>query len=144
MYGVTRILFLHTVFSFLTPPFDILSSWEVPEHMFKHDEKVTNCAQLGCHSFRSYSYIPRYTIMRNEVFVYLEIYSVYLEIFDYGVLVQGVRFPDGTTFQVTSNLWSTQIPGPQGPGPPTRQAVTLYYVQTRLSQCMDHDTIPGV
>ncbi len=32
--------------------------------------------------------------MRNEVFVYLEIYSVYLEIYDYGVLVQGVRFPD--------------------------------------------------
>ncbi len=31
--------------------------------------------------------------MRNKVFVYLEIYSVYLKIFDYGVLVQGVRFP---------------------------------------------------
>ncbi len=32
----------------------------------------------------------------NEVFVYLEIYSlsVYLEIYYYGVLVQGVRFPD--------------------------------------------------
>ena len=28
--------------------------------------------------------------MRNEVFVYLEIYSVYLEIYDYGVFVQGV------------------------------------------------------
>jgi hypothetical protein len=27
--------------------------------------------------------------MRNEVFVHLEIYSVYLEIYDYGVLVQG-------------------------------------------------------
>jgi hypothetical protein len=39
--------------------------------------------------------------MRNEVFVYLEIYLVYLgiylvylEIYDYGVLVQGVRFSD--------------------------------------------------
>jgi hypothetical protein len=28
-------------------------SWGVPEHMFKHDKKVMNCAQLGCHSFRS-------------------------------------------------------------------------------------------
>ncbi len=37
----------------------------------------------------------RYTIMKNEVFAYLEIYSVYLEIYYYGVLVQGrVRFPD--------------------------------------------------
>jgi hypothetical protein len=56
MYGVTRILFLHTVFSFLTPPYDV-QSWGVPEHMFrvKHDKKVImmNCAQLGCHSFRS-------------------------------------------------------------------------------------------
>ncbi len=34
--------------------------------------------------------------MRNEVFVYLEIYSVYLEIYEYGKVVQGVRFPDGT------------------------------------------------
>ncbi len=34
--------------------------------------------------------------MRNEVFVYLKIYLVYLEIFDYGVLVQGVGFPDAT------------------------------------------------
>jgi hypothetical protein len=68
----------------------------VPEHMFKHhdDKKVMNTAavpNLGvimhCHiSFRSYSYIPRYTIMRNEVFVYLEIYSVYLEIYDYGCI----------------------------------------------------------
>jgi hypothetical protein len=37
--------------------------------------------------------------MRNEVFVYLEIYSVtvsvYLEIYEYGEVVQGVRFPDG-------------------------------------------------
>ncbi len=90
MYGVTRILFLHTVFSFLTPPYDVLS-WEVPENMFKYDEKVINCAQVGCHSFRSYSYIPRYTIMRKEVFIYLEIYY-------YGVLVQGVRFPDGCDF----------------------------------------------
>ncbi len=57
-------------------------------------KKVMSCAQLGCHSFLSYSYISRYTIMRNEVFVYLEIYSVYLEIYDYGVRVQGVRFPD--------------------------------------------------
>ena len=32
--------------------------------------------------------------MRNEVFVYLEIYSVYLEIYEYGEVVQGVRFPD--------------------------------------------------
>ncbi len=32
--------------------------------------------------------------MRNEVFVYLEIYSVYLEIYEYGKVVQGVRFPD--------------------------------------------------
>ena len=35
--------------------------------------------------------------MRNEVFVYLEIYSVYLEIYKYGKVVQGVRtvrFPD--------------------------------------------------
>ncbi len=39
--------------------------------------------------------------MRNEIFVYLEIYSVYLEIYsvyleiyDYGVLVHGFRFPD--------------------------------------------------
>jgi hypothetical protein len=32
--------------------------------------------------------------MRNEVFVYLEIYLIYLEIYYYGVLVQGVRFPD--------------------------------------------------
>ncbi len=72
MYGVTLILFLHTVFSFLTPPYDVLL-WEVPEHMFKLDKKVIKYAQLGCHSFRSYSYIPgpRYTIMRNEVFVYL-------------------------------------------------------------------------
>jgi hypothetical protein len=62
--------------------------------MFKHDKKIINCAQLGCHSFCSYSYKPRYTIMRNDVFVYLEIYSVYLEIYDYGVLDQGVRFPD--------------------------------------------------
>jgi hypothetical protein len=31
--------------------------------------------------------------MRNEVFVYLEIYSVYLEIYEYGEVVQGVRFP---------------------------------------------------
>jgi hypothetical protein len=40
MYGVTRILFLHTVFSFLTPPYDV-QSWEVPEHIFKleHDKK---------------------------------------------------------------------------------------------------------
>jgi hypothetical protein len=36
--------------------------------------------------------------MRNEVFVYLEIYSVYLEIYDYGVLVQGVRFPDARRY----------------------------------------------
>jgi hypothetical protein len=46
-----------------------------------------------------------YTIMRNEVFVYLEIYSyisryleiysVYLEIYEYEKVVQGVRFPDG-------------------------------------------------
>ena len=66
-------------------------SWGVPdsEHMsrFKHDRKVMNCAQLGCHSFRSYSYISRCTIMRNEVFVYLEIH-------EYGKVVQGVRFPD--------------------------------------------------
>ncbi len=34
-------------------------------------------------------------IMRNEVFVYLEIYTVYLEIYEYGKVVQGVRFPDG-------------------------------------------------
>ncbi len=67
----------------------------VPEHMMlRHDKKVMNCAQLGCHSFRSYSYISRYSIMRNEIFVYLGIYSVYLEIYEYGVLVQGVRFPD--------------------------------------------------
>jgi hypothetical protein len=32
--------------------------------------------------------------MRNEVFVYLETYSVYLEIYEYGKVVQGVRFPD--------------------------------------------------
>ncbi len=57
-------------------------------------KKVINCAQLGCHSFRSYSYIPRYTIMRNDFFVYLEIYSVYLETYEYGEVVQGVRFPD--------------------------------------------------
>jgi hypothetical protein len=35
--------------------------------------------------------------MRNEVFVYLEIYSVYLEIYEYGEVVQGVRFPDAGT-----------------------------------------------
>jgi hypothetical protein len=52
MYGVTRILFLHTVFSFSTPPYDV-QSWGVSEHMFKHDKKIMNCAQLGCHSFRS-------------------------------------------------------------------------------------------
>ncbi len=34
MCGVTRILFLHTVFSFSTPPYDV-QSWGVPEHMFK-------------------------------------------------------------------------------------------------------------
>ncbi len=85
MYGVTRILFLHTVFSFFTPPDDV-QSWRVPEHMFKHDKKVMNCAQLGCHSFLSYSHIPRYTIMRNEVFVNLEIYSVYLDIYYSGSL----------------------------------------------------------
>ncbi len=32
--------------------------------------------------------------MRNEVFVYLEIYTVYLEIYEYGKVVQGVRVPD--------------------------------------------------
>jgi hypothetical protein len=32
--------------------------------------------------------------MRIEVFIYLEIYSVYLEIYEYGKVVQGVRFPD--------------------------------------------------
>ncbi len=32
--------------------------------------------------------------MRNEVFVFLEIYSVYLKIYEYGKVVQGVRFPD--------------------------------------------------
>ncbi len=71
--------FFFTLFlSFLIPPYDV-QSWGVPEHMFKHDKKVMNCAQLGCHSFRSYSYLPRYAIMRNEVFVYLEIYWVYRE-----------------------------------------------------------------
>ncbi len=35
--------------------------------------------------------------MRSEVFVYLDIYSVYLQIYDYGVFIQGVRFPDGVT-----------------------------------------------
>ncbi len=56
--------FIFTLFfSFLTPPNDVLSC-EVPGHMFKHDEKVINCAQLGCHSLRLYSYIPQYTIMR--------------------------------------------------------------------------------
>jgi hypothetical protein len=51
-------------------------------------------------------------IMRNEVFVYLDIYSVYLEIYDYGVLVQGVRFPDAgtaprpwTSLTVTLNIY---------------------------------------
>jgi hypothetical protein len=34
--------------------------------------------------------------MGNEVFVYLEIYSVYLKIYEYGKVVQGVRFPDDT------------------------------------------------
>jgi hypothetical protein len=34
--------------------------------------------------------------LRNEVFVYLEIYSVYLEIYEYGKVVQGVRFPDAS------------------------------------------------
>jgi hypothetical protein len=32
--------------------------------------------------------------MRTAVFVYLEIYYVFLEIYDYGELVQGVTFPD--------------------------------------------------
>ncbi len=32
--------------------------------------------------------------MSNEVFIYLEIYSVYLEIYENGEVVQGVRFPD--------------------------------------------------
>ncbi len=32
--------------------------------------------------------------MRNDVFVYLKIYSVYLEIYENGEVVQGVRFPD--------------------------------------------------
>ncbi len=85
-------MFFTLFFSFLTPPYDV-QSWGVPEHMFKHDKKE-NCAQPGRHSFHSYSYILRYTIMRNEGFAYLEIYCVFLEIYDYGVLVQGVRFPD--------------------------------------------------
>ena len=67
-----------------------------------------NCAhwQLWCHwhsSFCSYSYIPRYTIMRNEVFVYY-----------YGVLVQGVRslFPDelGTTSSKSLSKMLRKIP----------------------------------
>jgi hypothetical protein len=45
-----------------------------------------------------------------EVFVYLEIYSAYLEIYDYGVLVQGVRFPAS--------------------GTPTRYIVGIYHVYT--------------
>jgi hypothetical protein len=32
--------------------------------------------------------------MRSEVFVYLDIYLVYIEIYDYGVFIHGVRFPD--------------------------------------------------
>jgi hypothetical protein len=36
--------------------------------------------------------------MRSEVFVYLDIYLdmylVHIEIYDYGVFIQGVRFPD--------------------------------------------------
>ncbi len=38
--------------------------------------------------------------MRNEVFVYLEICSVYLKIYEYGKVVQGVRFPDDVRFVV--------------------------------------------
>jgi hypothetical protein len=46
--------------------------------------------------------------MRNEVFVNLEIYSVYLEIYEYGKAVQGVRFPDagGKTISLLSLLGS--------------------------------------
>ena len=103
MYGVTRLLFLHTVFSFLTPPYNV-QSWGVPEHMFKHDKKVMNCAQLRSYSYYE-SYILRYMIMRNEVFVYLEIYSVYLEIYEYGKVVQGVRFPDVADVSRGQNPW---------------------------------------
>jgi hypothetical protein len=44
-------------------------------------------------------------IMRNEVFVYLEIYSVYLEIYEYGEVVQGVRFPDAARGYKAVRVW---------------------------------------
>ncbi len=78
-------------------------------------KKVINCAELGCHSFRSYSYIPRSTIMRDEVFVYLEIYLVYLEIYDYG---EGVRFPDGVRLEHPRLACPQRSPGSDaGPSP---------------------------
>jgi hypothetical protein len=45
--------------------------------------------------------------MRNEFFEYLEIYSVYLEIYEYGEAFQGFRFPDGCdigTPDITSDI----------------------------------------
>ncbi len=94
MYGVTRIPFLHTVFFIFDSTIRCTVMGGAWAHIQTWWKKVINCAQIGCHSFHIY-YIPRCTIMRNEVFVYLEIYSVYLEIY-YGVFIQGIRFPDVT------------------------------------------------
>jgi hypothetical protein len=44
--------------------------------------------------------------MRNEVFVYLEIYSVYFEIYEYGEVAQGVRFPAACI----SDIWIQDLP----------------------------------
>jgi hypothetical protein len=47
--------------------------------------------------------------MRNEVFVYLEIYSVYLEIYEYGKVVQGVRLPDDDVYRYVLHLESPYL-----------------------------------
>ncbi len=96
MYGVTRIHFLHTVFSFLTPPYDV-QSWGVGclstgSNMIKKSWTVPN---LGVIVF-THNRISRDIRLWEMRFSYLEIYSVYLEIYEYGKVVQGVRFPDGT------------------------------------------------
>ncbi len=90
MYGVTRILFLYTVFSFLTPPYDV-QSWGVSEHMFKHDKKkswtVPNSG-LGVIVF-AHNRISRDIRLWEMRFSYVSRYtqyiSVYLEIYKYGI-----------------------------------------------------------
>jgi hypothetical protein len=74
-----------------------------------------------------------YTSSMSEIFFlsHLGIYQVYT--WHISLLGQSAEQP--------LHLWSTRIPGPQGPGHPTRQAVTLVPVPVNRDPGRDRPTV---